>query len=154
MKGRRRCDRGPTHHSTGPAQKAAQGGEFTRVRTQTMKGVEPPIEEQIDVALTGRYWDFVRRYCNGTWSLLPQRWSASYDQIIEEAKKRGLKSFVATRPTSEGYWLLETERGYVVFYLERGVRMYDKDFEELEPAVAYWLDQDMRAHMLPGRGKS
>jgi hypothetical protein len=110
-----------------------------------------PEQMQIDAALTGRYGDLVRQCCGGAWALLPDKWSVTFDQIADEAKRRGLPSFLAARPTSEGFWLLETEGGYVVFYLERGVRMYHEESKELEPAFLHWLDQELRSHLLPGR---
>lgn len=108
-----------------------------------------PKEEQIDAFLSGGIGRLVSRYCGGNWSDLSKGWTAHKAEIFEEAKRRGLSKFVALRPTSEGFWLLETETGYVVFYLERGARAYHEEFTEIEPAFLHWLDQELRVSGLP-----
>jgi hypothetical protein len=110
-----------------------------------------PEEAQIDAALTGRYWSLVDRYCDGAWADLPMKWTVTFDAIVNEAKRRGLEAFAVARARSEGFFLLKRETDYVVFYLERGVRSSEQSFEQLEPAFIYWLDQDLRFHLLPGR---
>ena len=108
-----------------------------------------PQEAQVDAFLTGKLSDLVSRYCSGAWSDLPKGWTVRPRQIFLEAQQRGLSNYVSTHPTSEGFWLLETETGYVVFYLERGARMYQEEFTSLEPAFLHWLDQEMRVSGLP-----
>ena len=108
-----------------------------------------PQDAQIDAFLAGKLSDLVRRYCNGVWSDLPKGWTVRPHQIFLEAQRRGLNNHVSIRPTSEGFWLLETENGYVVFYLERGVRAYHQEFTSLEPAFLHWLDQELRVRGLP-----
>lgn len=108
-----------------------------------------PKEEQIDAFLSGRIKQLVSRYCGGNWSDLAKEWNADIGALLREAKQRGLSRFVSLRPTSDGFWLLETETGYVVFYLERGARAYHQEFTELEPAFLHWLDQELRVMGLP-----
>lgn len=113
-----------------------------------------PQHIQIDALLSGRIWKLVHRYCDGAWSSLKDKWTVTFDQIVEEARRRGLESFVTSRPAAEGFCLIRTESGYEVFYVERGVRAFIKEFTELEPAFIYWLDQEMSSHQLPRRPES
>jgi hypothetical protein len=108
-----------------------------------------PQEAQIDALLTGKLGNLVHRYCGGAWTALAASWTARIEQIVGEAKRRGLGTFVSTNPVGEGYWLSEAERGYVVFYFERGIHMHSERFDTLEPAFRYWLDQEMRISGLP-----
>ena len=111
-----------------------------------------PQEEQIDAFLTGKLAGLVARYCGGAWSDLAKGWTVGISHLLAEAKQRGLHNFVSRSPTSEGFWLLETEVGYVVFYLERGARAYHQEFSTLEPAFLHWLDQELRITGLPVLG--
>jgi hypothetical protein len=113
-----------------------------------------PEQLQIDAALSGRLWNLVQRFCGGAWGELQTAWTVSFEQIVQEAKRRDLNAFVAVQPRGEGYWLLETDAGYVVFYTERGARMYHEEFEDLEPAFRHWLDQELRLHLLPGQSSA
>ena len=110
-----------------------------------------PEHIQIDALLSGRIWKLVLRYCDGAWSSLKDKWTVTFDQIMEEARRRGLESFVASKPAAEGFWLIQTQSGYEVFYVEKGVRTFTAGFTELEPAFIHWLDQEMGSHQLPRR---
>jgi hypothetical protein len=105
---------------------------------------------QIDAVLSGRTGSIVERFCGGAWDQLGTHWTVSFGQIVEEAKRLGLESFVHDCPASEGFWLLRADSGYVVVYVERGIHMYHEAFVELEPAFRRWLDQELRSHLLPG----
>jgi hypothetical protein len=108
-----------------------------------------PESEQIGAILSGRLSNLVGRYCDGAWSRLPACWSALFPDIVAEARRRGLHSFVAAEPTAEGYWLTQTDSGYATLYFERGVRMDHKDFIHLEQAFNAWLEEEMNALQLP-----
>lgn len=108
-----------------------------------------PKKEQIDAFLSGRAGCLTDRYLGDGECDLSQAWTARKVDIFDEAKRRGLNAFVALRPTSDGFWLLEAERGYVVFYMERGVRAYHEQFPDLERAFLHWLDQKLRVSGLP-----
>ena len=108
-----------------------------------------PSAVQIDAILADKMWNLVLRYCGGAWGALPGKWTVSFEQIAEEAKRRGLESFISAKPINEGYWLLESDGGYVVFYFERGVRAYAQSFAQLEPAFRCWLENELQSFQLP-----
>lgn len=110
-----------------------------------------PELEQIDAILTRRMWNLVHRYCEGAWSRLPRCWTAAFPDIVAEARRRGLGCFVTAMPRGEGYWLVQTESGYATFYFERGIRMDNKEFDQIEQAFEAWLEQEMSALQLPMR---
>jgi len=74
-----------------------------------------------------------------------------FPDIVAEARRRGLDCFVTAKPRAEGYWLVQTESGYATFYLERGIRMYHKEIDQLEQAFEAWLEQEMNSQQLPIR---
>ena len=108
-----------------------------------------PRTEQIDAILSGRIWNLVQKYCNGSWSSLPSAWSVTCNEILDEAQRRGFACFVHAKPLSEGYWLCPSEAGYEVFYFERGIRMYKESFTELASAFEAWLRNELRSLQLP-----
>lgn len=114
--------------------------------------MEIPENLQIDAILCDRVWSLVQRYCDGAWGSLADKWTVTFEQILQEAKRRGLECFVVHRPLTDGFWLLENEQGYMTFHFERGIRMYQENFAELEPAFIRWLEQTLSLHQLPGRG--
>jgi len=108
-----------------------------------------PSAVQIDAILADKMWNLVLRYCDGVWGALPGKWTVSFEQIVEEAKRRGLESFISAKPINEGYWLQESDGGYVVFFYERGIRAYAQSFARLEPAFRYWLANELESFQLP-----
>jgi hypothetical protein len=110
-----------------------------------------PEDVQIDAVLSGKIWNLVHRYCDGAWGSLKDKWTVSFERIVDEARRRGLESFVTSKPAAEGFWLIQAEGGYEVFYLERGVRACRETFSSLEAAFVHWLDQEMSSYQLPAR---
>lgn len=125
----------------------AMGGQTP---TFGVGSVSIPPEVQIDAILTGKIWNLVHHYCDGVWGALASQWTVTFDQIVQEAKHRGLESFVAAKPISEGFWLLEADTGYVVCYFERGIKMYPETFQDLEQAFTHWLENELNSLLLPG----
>ena len=108
-----------------------------------------PEEVQVDAILTGKIWNIVHRYCNGEWGSLSKVWTVKFQEIVNEAKRRGLENFVSAKPISEGYWLLQVQSGYLVCYMERGTQMYPEEFSNLELAFLCWLKNQLKSHQLP-----
>jgi hypothetical protein len=117
-----------------------------------MEAARIPEQLQIDAALTGHLRNLVRQFCNDDWADLSSRWTASFDDIVAEAKRRGLETFVPSRHVSEGFLLLKTKDSYSVVYTERGAHTDRKDFAELEPAFRHWLRESLQDYHLPLRG--
>lgn len=104
--------------------------------------MEIPANIQIDAILSNQTWDLVQRYGDGVWGSL--KWTVTFDQVVQESRRRGLESFVTSHARTEGFFLCATETGYSVFYLERGLRDDHQEFVELESAFVHWLAQTLR----------
>ena len=102
----------------------------------------------IEAALTGDFHEVVARFCDGAWDRLPEMWNVPLEELVEEATRRGLESFVVTSPPSEGYWLHRAERGFETFYFERGVYTDVTAFSELAPAFRHWLRCHLRTYRI------
>lgn len=108
----------------------------------------PPKQVLIDAVLTGNLHNVVARYLDEKWGLLPGAWNVSFEEILEEAKRRNLECFVVTRPRSEGYWLSEAEQGFAVYYYERGQRSEIERSPSLEQAFSKWLSKHLESYQL------
>ena len=117
-------------------------------------GRRPSPAEQISAALNSNYGLLVRRYCKSRRRTLADCWTVTYDDILAEARRRGLNSFVTVESVREGWQLVKSVHGYRVIWVERGGRMYEKDFTDVESAFEFWLEVDLQAHRLPGRKAS
>ncbi len=108
-----------------------------------------PTNIQIDAILTGKIWNLVYQYCDGAWGSLDKLWTVRFEEIVDEAKRRGLECFILAKPNSDSYWLKKTDSSYFVRYTERGKEMYSKEFDSLESAFLYWLENELQLHQLP-----